>query len=55
VAWNTATITPQVSGLVVELTFREGETVQKGDVLVRIDPRPFQAALDQAKAKKSQH
>ena len=54
VAWNTATITPQVSGEVIDLPFHEGETVQKGDVIVRIDPRPFQATLDQATSKKAQ-
>lgn len=53
-AWNTATITPQVSGQVVELPFQEGALVQKGDVLLRIDARPFQAVLDQAIAKKAQ-
>jgi membrane fusion protein, multidrug efflux system len=53
-SWDTATITPQVSGEVIEMPFREGGTVGKGDVLVRIDPRPFQAALDQAKAREAQ-
>jgi len=48
------TITPQVSGRIVSIPFREGRGVKEGDVLVQIDPRPFQAALDQAKAKKSQ-
>ncbi|MCK1351392.1 efflux RND transporter periplasmic adaptor subunit [Bradyrhizobium sp. CW7] len=50
-AWKTAIITPQVSGRVMEVPFHEGRTVEAGDVLVRIDPRPFQAALDQANAK----
>ena len=54
IAWKTATITPQVSGQVIGLPFKEGSLVQQGSVLVRIDPRPFQAALDQAEAKKSQ-
>jgi membrane fusion protein, multidrug efflux system len=53
-AWNSATITPQVSGQLVELPFQEGNLVRQGEVLVRIDPRPFQAALDQAKAKSAQ-
>src|SRR5690349_16823574 len=53
-AWNTATITPQVSGQIVDLPFKEGSLVHAGDVLVRIDPRSFQAALDQARAKKAQ-
>ncbi|ANY81535.1 hypothetical protein BB934_01895 [Microvirga ossetica] len=53
-AWNTATVTPQVSGQLTELPFQEGSLVHAGDILVRIDPRPFQAALDQAQAKKAQ-
>ncbi len=53
-AWQMANITPQVSGRISEIPFREGKMAEKGEVLVRIDPRPFQAALDQAKAKKSQ-
>jgi len=53
-AWQMANITAQVSGRISEIPFREGKMAQKGDVLVRIDPRPFQAALDQAKAKKAQ-
>jgi membrane fusion protein, multidrug efflux system len=46
VAWNTATITPQVSGQLVVLPFQDGSLVQQGEVLARIDPRPSQAALD---------
>jgi multidrug efflux system membrane fusion protein len=53
-AWNTAAITPQVSGKITELPFQEGAFVQTDAVLVRIDPKPFQAVLDQAKAKKAQ-
>src|SRR5262249_32781795 len=37
-----------------EVLFTEGQQVKKGDVLAKIDPRLFQAALDQAKAKKAQ-
>ena len=47
-------ITPQVSGRIVQIPFREGHDVKEGEVLVRIDPRPFQAVLDQAKARKDQ-
>jgi RND family efflux transporter MFP subunit len=43
-----AKITPQVTGYLVAQTYREGSRVQKGDVLFEIDPRPFQAYLDQA-------
>jgi membrane fusion protein, multidrug efflux system len=53
-AWNVATITPQVSGMLIDLPFREGQAVRAGDVLARIDPQPFQAALHQAVAKKAQ-
>jgi membrane fusion protein, multidrug efflux system len=52
--WQMVNITPQVSGRIIAIPFREGREVKEGDVLVRIDPRPFQAVLDQAKAKKSQ-
>ena len=44
----------QVEGIMQEVLFTEGQHVKKGDVLARIDPRLFQAALDQAKAKKAQ-
>jgi len=45
-----AQIQPHVSGYVVRQNYEEGSLVQKGQVLFQIDPRPFQAALDQAKA-----
>ncbi|QQP97090.1 efflux RND transporter periplasmic adaptor subunit [Lysobacter enzymogenes] len=45
----TATVRPQVSGNIVEIAFKEGQTVRQGEVLLRIDPRPFQLALDQAR------
>jgi len=44
----------QVDGKLQEVLFTEGQHVNKGDVLAKIDPRLFQAALDQAKAKKAQ-
>jgi multidrug efflux system membrane fusion protein len=53
-AWQLVNITPQVSGRIFELPLREGKIAQKGNVLVHLDPRPFQAALDQAKARKAQ-
>ena len=43
-------ITPRVSGYIDNITFRAGDIVNKGDLLFVIDPRPYQAALDQAKA-----
>ena len=50
----TIAIHSQVDGLMQEVLFTEGQHVKKGDVLARIEQRLFQAALDQAKAKKSQ-
>jgi membrane fusion protein (multidrug efflux system) len=45
-----AEIRPQVSGYIVRQDYKEGAFVRKGDVLFEIDPRPFQATLDHAKA-----
>jgi len=53
-AYNTVQVRTRVDGEIHQVAFREGQTVHKGDVLVQIDPRPYQAALDQAKAKKEQ-
>jgi membrane fusion protein, multidrug efflux system len=50
----TVAIHSQVDGKLQEVNFVEGQHVKKGDVLARIDPRLFQAALDQAKAKRGQ-
>ena len=50
----TVGIHSQVDGKLQEVQFTEGQRVKKGDVLAKIDPRLFQAALDQAKAKKAQ-
>src|SRR6266481_5342655 len=49
-----AIIQPQVSGYLVQQNYREGALVRKNDVLFKIDPRPFQAVLDQAKAQIAQ-
>jgi len=46
----TVAVKARVDGQIVAVNFREGEEVHKGDVLFRIDPRPFQAALRQAEA-----
>jgi len=51
-AFYTVTITPRVDGELKSLEFTEGQSVKRGDVLARIDPRPYQAALDQAVALK---
>mgnify|MGYP002780519526 CR=1 FL=1 len=53
-ALATITIRAQVDGLLTEVLFREGQDVRRGDVLARIDARPYQAALDQAIAKRAQ-
>ena len=50
----TVGIRTQVDGKLEQVLFVEGQDVKKGDVLARIDPRLYQAALDQAKAKKMQ-
>ena len=44
----TVNVRPQVSGPLVKLAFREGQMVHAGALLAEIDPRPYQAALDQA-------
>src|SRR5437879_13691041 len=45
-----AQISPQVNGYLIRQDYHEGAFVKKGQVLFEIDPRPFHAALDQAKA-----
>jgi membrane fusion protein, multidrug efflux system len=53
-ALNTVPIHSQVDGQLTEIAFTEGQHVKTGDVLAKIDPRIFQAAFDQAAAKKAQ-
>lgn len=50
----TVTVKPQIDGMLTEVRFHEGQDVRAGDVLARIDPRTYQAAVDQAVAKKAQ-
>jgi len=49
-----AEIQPRVSGYIIRQNYREGSVVRRGDVLFEIDPRPFRAALDHAKAQLAQ-
>jgi membrane fusion protein, multidrug efflux system len=49
-AFATVAVKARVDGQIVSVNFREGEAVQKGDVLFRIDARPYEAALRQAEA-----
>jgi RND family efflux transporter MFP subunit len=49
-----AQIQPQVTGYVIRQTYKEGSFVRKGQILFQIDPRPFQALLDQANAQLAQ-
>jgi membrane fusion protein, multidrug efflux system len=49
-----ATIRAQVTGYLVAQNYREGDAINKGDLLFQIDPRPFQATLDQASAQLAQ-
>jgi multidrug efflux system membrane fusion protein len=53
-AFNAVTIRAQVDGVLQQIRFTEGQSVQAGEVLAQIDPRPYQAALDQATAKQAQ-
>jgi membrane fusion protein, multidrug efflux system len=49
-AYETVQVQAQVSGKIIKRHFQDGSDVKKGDLLFTIDPRPYQAALDQAKA-----
>jgi len=49
-AFSTVTVHSQIQGMISEIHFQEGQEVKQGDLLFTIDPRPSQAALDQARA-----
>lgn len=49
----TAEVVPQVSGILTEILFQEGQQVEQGQVLARIDPRSYQQALEQAQAQQA--
>jgi multidrug efflux system membrane fusion protein len=52
-AYNSVTINTRVSGQLLQVNFTEGQAVRKGQLLLAIDPRPYQAALDQAIGQKA--
>jgi membrane fusion protein, multidrug efflux system len=52
-AWRNVQVRAQVTGYLAKIAFTEGQHVKTGDLLAEIDPRPYQAALDQAIAKKA--
>jgi multidrug efflux system membrane fusion protein len=52
--FNTVTVRSRVDGEIVKVAFKQGLMVKQGDVLVEVDPRPYQAALDQVLSKKAQ-
>jgi membrane fusion protein, multidrug efflux system len=52
--FNTVQLRTRVDGQIDKIAFQEGQMVKEGDLLAEIDPRPYQAALDAAKAKKVQ-
>ncbi len=53
-AFKTVTVRSRVDGAINKVLFKQGQIVREGDPLVEIDRRPYQAALDQAVAKKAQ-
>jgi len=53
-AFNTVIVRSRVDGEITRIAFQEGQVVQEGDLIAQVDPRPYQAALDQARAKKQQ-
>ena len=53
-AYRTVTVEPMITGPLVVVDFHQGHVVHKGQLLAAIDPRPYQAALEQALAKEAQ-
>jgi membrane fusion protein, multidrug efflux system len=50
IAYNTVVVRSQIQGQLVSINFTEGQTVHTGDLLAQIDPRPYQAQIDQVTA-----
>jgi membrane fusion protein, multidrug efflux system len=50
IAYNNVVVRSQITGQLIKVAFTQGQTVRKGDLLGEIDPRPYQAQLDQAVA-----
>jgi multidrug efflux system membrane fusion protein len=50
IAYNNVIVRSQITGQVIKIAFTQGQTVHQGDLLAEIDPRPYQAQLDQAMA-----
>ena len=48
IAYNNVVVRSQITGQIVKIAFTQGQAVHKGDLLAEIDPRPYQAQLDQA-------
>src|SRR5215475_10104589 len=48
IAYNNVIVRSQITGQIVNIAFQQGQTVKQGDLLAEIDPRPYQAQLDQA-------
>jgi membrane fusion protein, multidrug efflux system len=48
IAYNNVVVRSQITGPLIRIAFEQGQTVHKGDLLAEIDPRPYQAQLDQA-------
>jgi multidrug efflux system membrane fusion protein len=53
IAYNTDIVRSQIQGQLTEITFTEGQAVKAGDLLAQIDPRPYQAQLDQMVANRA--
>src|SRR6267154_2355202 len=50
IAYNTVLVRSQIQGQIVSINFTEGQAVHSGDLLAQIDPRPYQAQIDQMTA-----